>query len=322
MNWFYESGGQQQGPVTDEELDRLIAEGKVTQATLVWKEGQANWLPLREARPSPAPTGMPGVPAVPASDTVRCDSCGNQVPRANVVQIGNRNICATCKPAVLQQLQQGSDLPTYGAARTGPPWENRDTLGYPTAIWETIRGVLLEPSETFSNMRREGGLSSPLLYIVITGTVGFIANMAYQFLVQSAMGHRTQFGQMFLASGIGLLAVAVLSPVLVAVGSFIWAGIMHVSLMLCSGTKQPFETTYRVLAYAYGSGYALNLIPICGAYVGGIWALVSTCIGMAKAHEITVGRAVLSVLLPFILCCGIILLFAFFAGIAASQSHH
>src|SRR5262245_58655727 len=63
MNWYYESGGQQQGPVTDADLDRLLAEGKITIDTLVWREGMSGWTPLRSARPSGAPA--PGVPTAP-----------------------------------------------------------------------------------------------------------------------------------------------------------------------------------------------------------------------------------------------------------------
>jgi hypothetical protein len=54
MNWFYESGGTQQGPVSETDLDRLLAEGKITPDTLVWREGMAGWTPLRTARPAPA----------------------------------------------------------------------------------------------------------------------------------------------------------------------------------------------------------------------------------------------------------------------------
>ena len=39
-------------------------------------------------------------------------------------------------------------------------------------------------------------------------------------------------------------------------------------------------------------------------FIAGIWALILNCIGLARAHEIETGRAVLAVLLPVILCCG------------------
>ena len=60
MNWFYEFNGEQKGPVTENELDDLIARGTVLPTTLVWREGLPNWQPLADARVSAAPL-MPGV---------------------------------------------------------------------------------------------------------------------------------------------------------------------------------------------------------------------------------------------------------------------
>lgn len=51
MNWFYESNGSQQGPVTEAELPTLVQAGTVTASTLLWKEGMPDWKPLSEVRP-------------------------------------------------------------------------------------------------------------------------------------------------------------------------------------------------------------------------------------------------------------------------------
>src|SRR5689334_20662487 len=80
MNWFYESAGQQQGPISEQEFDRLIAEGKITAETLVWREGLADWQPLRIARPAiPAePPAMPSGEVPPGH--VRCSLTGKIIP--------------------------------------------------------------------------------------------------------------------------------------------------------------------------------------------------------------------------------------------------
>jgi hypothetical protein len=111
MNWYYESGGQQQGPVADSELDRLLAEGKITLDTLVWREGLAGWTPLRTARPAapppvaaPAPVDAgweltrPAAPIAPAasaaggSDTpqpgwIRCTLTGRYFPPSEIIYL-------------------------------------------------------------------------------------------------------------------------------------------------------------------------------------------------------------------------------------------
>lgn len=42
--WYYATGGQRQGPVSEEQLRRLIASGQVTPLTLVWTDGMPEWV--------------------------------------------------------------------------------------------------------------------------------------------------------------------------------------------------------------------------------------------------------------------------------------
>ncbi len=47
-DWFHAANGTQQvGPVSAEQLAALFGSGEITAATLVWREGLDNWLPLR-----------------------------------------------------------------------------------------------------------------------------------------------------------------------------------------------------------------------------------------------------------------------------------
>ncbi len=137
MKWYYDSGGgQRQGPISEQELDRLIAAGTIKPETLVWCEGMAAWSPLREARPAAEAGGAP----VPAAGTERCDSCGRLFSPSELIQIQDRRICETCKPAVIQQLQQGGSLPSALALdRQGPAWERRTEMGMVPAACETIK---------------------------------------------------------------------------------------------------------------------------------------------------------------------------------------
>lgn len=310
MNWYYESQGQQQGPVSEAELDRLLAEGKITNDTLVWREGMTAWTPLATARKASL---------APGAGNVRCDACGGWFPSSEVVAIGGRNICANCKPSVAQSLQTGGALPVATELdRTGPPWEQRETLGLTKAAWETVKSVLMQPSETFGRMKRTGGLGAPLLFNVIVGSLGAIVGVLWQVLFEVAGGIAggtadSHAGGAAVGFVIGVGVWVVLMPVLIALGAFISSGITHVSLMICGGAKQPFETTFRVLNYASGSVALLQLVPVCGAIAGGIWGLIVTCLGLSKAHEIGAGRALLALLLPTIVCLGLFI-FAFIWG--------
>lgn len=58
--WWYASGNTRKGPVSLEELQQLLLEHKVSEDTLVWKDGRENWAPLSEI-----PDLSPIVKAVP-----------------------------------------------------------------------------------------------------------------------------------------------------------------------------------------------------------------------------------------------------------------
>lgn len=339
MNWFYESAGQQQGPVSDTDLDRLVAEGKLTPDTLVWREGQATWLPLRQARPSqvappPPPTAGPlpsfGHTESGPGELVRCDTCGRTVMKSDTLQIGDRSICAACKPAALEQIQREGMISDFAGSRNGPPWEQRAQLGFVKAAWETMKGVLLNPGPTFREMRLDG-IPSALLYLVILGSIGGIAGLLYQAALTAAMSRMpgmetttsTSLNTNVMLSGVPLIIMTVLMPLLIAFGAFIASGINHLSLMVCGGAKRPFEATFRTYCFAAGSGYILQVVPFVGAIVGPIWTIVILCIGLAKVHEISTGKAVLAVFLPGILCCvSFVLIFGAIMGFALNAAPH
>ncbi|MBI5802206.1 MAG: DUF4339 domain-containing protein [Verrucomicrobia bacterium] len=72
MTWFYAIGQQQQGPVTEDQLQALVKDGVVTADTLVWREGMANWQPCRNV--APATVALP--PAVPGAATAAAFAVG------------------------------------------------------------------------------------------------------------------------------------------------------------------------------------------------------------------------------------------------------
>lgn len=104
-------------------------------------------------------------------------------------------------------------------------------------------------------------------------------------------------------------------PVAAVIGMFVGSAIYHVMLLMLGGARRPYETTLRVSAYSNGATAVLNLIPICGAFVAALYGIVATIVGLAKAHEISTGKAAAAVLLPVILCCAVVAVF--YAAIAA-----
>jgi hypothetical protein len=361
MTWYYESGGQQQGPVSDSELDRLLSEGKINLDTLVWREGQAGWAPLRAARPTggvspaappisaatgPEDIGLevtrPAAPRPPsggASDVpqpgyIRCTATGRYFPPSEIIYIEGKPYSAGAKPQVVASLQAGTGLPSLGdsTGRNGPAWEHRKELGLVKALWETIKAVLTNPGDTFTRMKREGGLWEPLLFVLITGSIGgaittilmsvFNLSMPMMAGAGSAGGSPPPAAMAGIVGG-QLLCSLIMLPIQIGIGAFFGAGILHLCLMMLGGAKQPFETTFRAYVYSSGSGAALQVVPILGALVGSLWGLVASCIAIAKTHEIPTGKAVLAVLLPMIVCCGaLIIIFVAAAGLGFAGAVH
>jgi hypothetical protein len=206
------------------------------------------------------------------------------------------------------------------------PWDHRQERGFFNAFVETLVMVLTKPGEAFTAMKREGGLGEPLIYALIGGCVGGIVSLLYQLGLHS-MGFFADRHDAFAAmagAGIGSAAFIVLVPLILVILLFIFSAIFHLCLMIVGGANQPFETTFRVVAFSQGSTGPLQIIPICGGLIAFVWWLVCNCIGLARAHGTDTGRAVLAVFLPLVVCCGgIMLAVVMFGGLAAwSTSHH
>jgi hypothetical protein len=273
------------GAFSEEEVREGLGTGRFVPTDIGWREGMANWQPLSQF-----------------------PELGAAAPAAPPAQIG------------------ASAPSEAGVPRSGLPWEHRQERGLFNAFVETLVMVLTKPGEAFTVMKREGGLGEPLIYALIGGCLGGIVSLLFSLGLQSVgfFADRHDTFAAMTGMGVGSLAFIVLVPLLIVIGLFIGSAIVHLCLMIVGGANQSFETTFRVIAFSQGSTGPLQMIPVCGGMIAGVWALVCNCIGLARAHETDTGRAVLAVFLPLIVCCGGVLLIALmFGGLGAwSASQH
>ena len=287
--------GKSFGNFSEAAVREGLRSGRYLPTDLGWREGMATWQPLSQfaefAADMPAGTPPPGAPTPGAPTT-----------------------SPIVAPGMIAQ----------DSARTGLPWEHRSGRGLLNAFFETLVMVLTKPTAAFTAMSREGGLSEPLIYAVIGGSIGLIASLLFNLAFQSfgLLADRSNALTGMIGAGFGLVFCIILMPVFVAIAMFVGAGILHLCLMIVGGAKQPFETTFRVLCFAMGSTYPLMIVPICGGFIAGVWGIVTECIGLAQAHETDTGRAVLAVFLPLIVCCGGGVLVAFMFGFLGALSQH
>ena len=67
IQYFYASNGQQAGPVNLEQLSALFANRTVNKDSLVWKQGMANWMPLKDVEELKAFLGGSNPPPLPGA---------------------------------------------------------------------------------------------------------------------------------------------------------------------------------------------------------------------------------------------------------------
>jgi len=208
-----------------------------------------------------------------------------------------------------------SALPATSGA--GLPWEHREQLGFWKAYIDTVTTVLTQPTTAFSTMKAEGDMMGPMLFALIGGCAGIIVSILVQMGLQSVGFMANRESAMMGVVGIWAIGYILLSPVIVIVGMFLVSGILHVCLMIVGGAKKSFETTFRVVCFSTGSTYLLSMIPFCGGMIAGVWNLVLEIIGLARAHEIDTGKAVMAVLIPIVVCCGGAILLGVLGGFSA-----
>ena len=173
-------------------------------------------------------------------------------------------------------------------------------------LFRTITMAFAEPMKLFSGMPR-GDIGLPLLYGVITGTITGVISIFWHmsFSGMALLTRHMHVEEFAVSTGIYIL-VMFLMPLMVAIGIFISCAINHVCLLILGDGQHGFVTTFRAIAYG-NTPALLCIIPFCGGFVGGIWALVLVIIGFKLGHDTDWWRAILAYFLPTIICCCLIL---------------
>ncbi len=264
-----------------------------------------------------------------------CPICEHPLPETPIGR------CPNCGAEIVAQSALAPVTPAPGPdAMPRPeatPWDDRARIGFVAALIETTRQVLSGPSAFFRDLPVTGGIGSPLLYGVVLGWGGAVAAGFYSALFHSIVGTSlvdalsrlvnpnaaptaSPFAG-FLEGWGGLIVQLLFGGFFAAVGIVIYAGILHLALLLLSGAQRGFEATLRVVAFSQAVSVVF-LLPFCGQLAGAVWGLILYVIGVAEVHRIGYGKAIAAVLLPLVVvccCCGALLALVFVgaAGLAS-----
>ncbi len=245
-----------------------------------------------------------------------CQHCGKEIVEGQV-------FCQHCGARLVAgEPAAGITQPDGGRYKT--PWEARGTDGFFNGLFKTVRDVLFSPSAFFKKMPVTGGLTDPLLFAMIIGTVGLLFLSVWDLLLHDSM-QNLMTPEMRNAAGRGIshgvaspLGTA-LMPFLLILWLFVVSGMLHLFLMIAGGAKAGFEATFRVVSYSV-SPFLFMVIPYCGMPIMVLWVLTLAMIGLRDAHETTGGKATVAVLFPLLFCCGMMVLAAvLFMGALASS---
>jgi hypothetical protein len=168
---------------------------------------------------------------------VKCENCGNEYTPS-----GDEYRCPFCGQIPGMNIgPEGKEA--YGAdkaeARGNCAWERRSSWFDLQAIIEMIRNVLVDPVTTFKQMKLSGDMASPLVFVLVLGSVGLIVNLFWNILLEGFQYLPFRHGaeEFFISTGMKVVFM-VFSPILVLIGTFISAGILHISLPITGGRKE------------------------------------------------------------------------------------
>jgi hypothetical protein len=231
---------------------------------------------------------------------VTCPGCGRSMDREE-----GQKYCPFCghdldKPAAGDSTEfHPPQEPTINQDRYCP-WEDQDNLGLMDGLLQTLKSSLFTPQEFFSKLPIEGGFVTPLLYALIVQTLGMLVSYAWAFSLDHSLLGATKL------SSFWIILLGVLVPMFVFLHVIVSAFVLHISLFLVAAAKREFETTFRVVCYSSGPDL-FSAVPVVGGAVALVWHTYLIVIGLREVHGITTARAFAAVVLPLVLCCGLIL---------------
>lgn len=230
---------------------------------------------------------------------VDCPNCGYQVENEDV------RFCPSCGGS----MGAGEVAAAGGQGGSSPPPSHENSvpfedmsLPFAQRYFRTIGMAVSDPVTLFSRMDAVG-IGAPLLFAVINGTVVAVFTIFWQMMFGglAMLGGGMHADEFAVGTGLYILFMF-LSPLFAVIGQFIGAAIYHVALMIFGDGQRGFAVTFRALAYG-NSPNLLAVVPFCGGFIGGIWALVLVIIGGKHGHGTDWWRAILAYFLPAILCC-------------------
>jgi hypothetical protein len=203
------------------------------------------------------------------------------------------------------------------------PFEDRERRGFLQSFIDTLGLFISHPAEAWARARETGDIASPLLFGGIVMWVSFVVQSLIRRLVPMPVyipggTWARGFSRMHDYGRGGVIATAIFSPIAILCALFIGAAVLHVCCMLVGAlntSTSGFEGTFRATAYSEVASIA-SIIPVIGPLITAVWWIVLAVMGLQRMHKTTQGKAIAAILIPVVLCCGVLILIGLVAGAA------
>ncbi len=191
----------------------------------------------------------------------------------------------------------------------------------PTSFVDKVKGFLMAPTKAFQDSRADTLGEAfryyfillvifSILYAIVSAAIGMAALTAIidQLLASGAIGEALaevlqNFSGFVVAVSIFFVYLLFL---MMLFGVFLQGFIYHVFVLLLGGEKG-FVATLKTIMYASTPWLLLGWIPYVSV-IGALWSLILLILGIKETQEMTLGSALLVILVPLVLLLILVLL--------------
>lgn len=217
---------------------------------------------------------------------MKCNKCG-------AIQQTN-NLSTSCQLC-------GAALGSTSGIKNTIPWEENEERGLVKAFLQTLRVVLLKPSDFFIHINEQINFFPAIMFALLATALGTLGDLIWFNTFPESSVYRTA-----LKESLGANTIAY-TPLILILGLLLSSGYIYIITSLFKYRKFSFKTIFSAVCYAQGAA-VLTIIPFIGITIMPVWSLVITLIMVARISKITILRSIAILILPIIFLFILILL--------------
>jgi hypothetical protein len=155
---------------------------------------------------------------------------------------------------------------------------------YNVSLVEKIKYLIVNPTKFFEIVKNEPMWISFVSLLVVSIGTSLITVLFFFALSRVSLAFMS------------FSFMGIISSAIVLIGSFIYAGVSQLIIMMFKGEKG-YAETYKVIAYSSIPAILLGIIPFFG-FISWIYSIVLMVFGFSNNHNISKGKSVVAAIVP------------------------